>query len=405
MECRLCKSKNLEMFLDLGYIPLVDRFLDKDELTKPETLYPLQVYLCKNCGLSQLGYIVPAKDLFNENYAYESTGTKGRYENYLELANYICEKFNIPKNSFVVDIGSNVGLLLSFFKKNNMQVLGIDASSNVAKLANSKQIETICGFFNDEMVQKILTEKQNADVITATNVFAHIQNYESFILSLKRLLSEDGIFVFQVPHFYQLLKNFEYDTIYHEHISYFGLKPLIQFFSKYDLEIFDVFETDIDGGAIRCFVGKKDRRSISPNIQQMLKIEEDEKIYSIERLQGFSDEVKKQKQNLRKLLIQLRENNRIVGIGAPAKGMTLLNYCKIDADILSYITEKSSLKIGKFTPGMHIPVEKDEKLIDDRPEYALILAWNFGDEIMNNLKEYSQKGGKFIIPIPFPRIV
>jgi len=401
----MCHGTDLELFLDLGFIPLVDRFIDSDELNKQEALYPLEVYFCKECGLSQLGYIVPAEELFNENYAYESTGTKGRYNNYSDLANQVCNELNLPQKSLVVDIGSNVGLLLKFFKEKGMQVLGIDASSNVVHIANSNGIETICGFFNNDFAQKIISEKKQASVITATNVFAHIQDYDKFVMSLKQLLAEDGIFVFQVPHVYQLIKNFEYDTIYHEHISYFGLRPLIQFFEKFDFEIFQVNETDIDGGSIRCFVAKKGQQEISANIQEILKKEDEEQIYSIERLKKFSEEVQKNKQELRSLLIKLRENHRIVGIGAPAKGVMLLNYCKIDSDILSYVTEKSTLKIGKYTPGMHIPVKTDDMLLKDKPDYALILAWNFGTEIMKNLSAYSSAGGKFIIPIPKPKIV
>jgi len=253
----MCNESNLELFLDLGFIPKVDRFLSSNELNEPETLYPLMVYLCKDCGLVQLGYIIPATELFNENYAYESSTTKSRRENHYQLAEYVCSEFSIAKDSLVVDIGSNVGVLLECFKNNGMRVLGVDASANIVEIANSNGIETILGFFNQEIVDKILNKNGKASAVTATNVFAHIQNYGSFIIVLKRLLVDKGIFVFQVPHFLKLLKNIEYDTIYHEHVSYFGLKPLIKFFEKYEMELFNVIETEIDGGSIRCFVAKK----------------------------------------------------------------------------------------------------------------------------------------------------
>ena len=406
IKCKMCNGTNLEMFLDLGLIPRVDKFLTSDQLNENEKFYPLNVHLCKNCGLSQLGYIVPAKDLFNDEYAYESSTTEGRRENHHQLAEYICKKFSIPKNSLVVDVGSNVGVLLKCFKDFEMDVLGVDASSNIVEKANANGIETILGFFNDKIVFKILEKKENAKVVTATNVFAHIQDYNSFMISLKKLLDEDGIFVFQVPHFFQLIKNTEYDTIYHEHISYFGIKPLISFFKKFDMELFDVLETDIDGGSIRCFISRKGNYSISPNIRKILEAEEKEGIYSLERLQKFAKDVKKQKQELNELLLKLKQNGSvIVGVGAPAKGITMLNYCKIDNDILEYVTEKAPLKIGKYTPGVHIPIKPDLILLEDKPDYAIIFAWNFAEEIMKNLNEYKKSGGKFIIPIPHPKIV
>ncbi len=406
MKCRMCESEELELFLNLGDIPRVDRFLTKEELDEPEPFYPLKVCFCKKCGLIQLSYIVPAKELFNENYAYESNTTKTRQDNHHELATNVCKNYKIPKNSLVIDIGSNVGMLLEFFKEENMQVVGIDASSNVVEIANKKGIETICGFFNDDIADKILSEKGKAKIVTATNVFAHIQNYASFMKSLTKIFDEDGIFVIQVPHFLHLLKNLEYDTIYHEHISYFGLKPLMHFFNKFNMEIFDVIETTIDGGSIRCFVSIKGKHTISTNVERILKEEENENVYSLQRLKTFANDVVEHKQKLRELLISLnQQNKKVIGVGAPAKGMTLLNYCKIGSDILSYVTEKSALKIGKYTPGMHIPVKSDEELMKDKPDYALILAWNFADEIMRNLENFKKNGGKFIVPIPSPKII
>ena len=402
----MCKSENLEMFLDLGFIPKVDRFLIKGELNEPETLYPLTVHLCIECGLAQLGYIIPDHELFDENYAYEASTTKTRHENHNQLAESVCNRFSIEKNSFVVDIGSNVGMLLECFKNKGMKVLGIDASANIAEKANSKGIETILGFFNQEIVTEIKNTKGLASVITATNVFAHIQDYQSFIIALKNLLKDKGVFVFQVPHFLTLLKNIEYDTIYHEHISYFGLKPLIKFFEKNQMELFDVVETEIDGGSIRCFVSNKGMHTISDNIKRILDKEEEEEVYSIKKLIEFAKKVKNQKNELNQLLLELKRGGKsVVGVGAPAKGITMINYCKIDEDILEYITEKAPLKIGKFAPGMHIPIVPDERLTKDQPDYAVIFAWNFAKEIMENLKQYKEKGGKFIIPVPQPNII
>ena len=406
MKCGMCGSINTELFLDLGYIPIVDNFLTKDMLNETKTLYPLNVHICKDCGLSQLSYIVPANKLFNENYAYESSTTKGRRDNHNQLAEYVCKKFDNHKGGLVVDIGSNVGVLLECFKNLGMKTLGIDASANIVKKANERGITTILGFFNSEITNKILETREKASIVTATNLFAHIQDYESFVQALKNLLLDDGIFVFQVPHFLQLIKNLEYDTIYHEHITYLALKPLIKFFAKHEMDLFDVIETDIDGGCIRCFVCKKGKYNISTNIQQLLKKENDEQIYDLQQLQKFARKVKQQKQDLLSLLIELKKSNKkVIGVGAPAKGITLLNYCKIDSDLVKYITEKAPLKIGKYTPGTHIPVVGDEKITDDKPDYALLLSWNFSEEIMKNLRKNQNYQGKFIIPIPYPQIV
>jgi len=406
LKCRMCDSEKLQLFLDLGNIPRVDRFLSQKELSQTEQSFPLTVYLCESCGLSQLGFIVPASKLFNEEYAYESSTTKNRRENYSQLAKDVCYDFKIKKKSLVVDIGSNVGVLLHCFKNLGMKTIGVDASSNIVKKANENGIETILGFFNKEIVDKIINKHEKASIITATNLFAHIQDYETFIIDLKNLLETDGIFVFQVPHFLKLVKNVEYDTIYHEHISYFGLRPLMKFFEKFQMELFDVIETDIDGGSIRCFVSYKGQFTKSSNIDKILMKEDNEEIYSIKRLKKFEKDVKQQKVNLKNILKQLKQDGKkIVGVGAPAKGITLLNYCNIDKDVLEYLTEKSSLKIGKFCPGMHIPIVTDKKLLEDNPDYAIILAWNFAEEIMGNLTEYKKSGGKFLIPIPTPKIV
>jgi SAM-dependent methyltransferase len=405
MNCRFCSNQNLELFLDLDFVPLVDYFLFKKDLNQPETFYPLNVYFCKDCGLSQLGYIVPAELLFNENYGYECSITKTRSDNYSNLAKTIMEKFSLNSNSLIVDVGSNVGLLLQCFSKLGMNILGVDASKNIVDKANLNGIKTIHGFFNDSIVNEICSLEGRADVITATNVFAHIQDYDSFMKSLLKLLKENGVFVFQAPHLLQLIKNFEYDTIYHEHICYFSIKPLQKLFANYGMEIFNIEKTDIDGGSLTYFVSKKGSYPIT-NIDKILQEEEEEGLYSIERLKRFSQDVKKHKSDLLNLLLKLKsEGKKIIGVGAPAKGMTLINYCKLDLSILDFLTEKSTLKIGKFAPGMHMPIYEDQKIFSEKPDYALILSWNFSKEIMENLKEFRNTGGKFIIPIPHPTII
>jgi len=406
MKCRGCGKENLKIFLDLGKIPLVDRFKSKQELSKKENFFPLNVCICTFCKFVQLGYVLPPKVMFNSKYAYESSTTQFRTKVYFDMAKDLCKRFKLKPNSLVIDIGSNIGVLLKSFKKQKMKVLGIDPSSNIAKMAINSGIDTLIKFFNPKLASKIVKEYGKASIITATNVFAHVDDLTSFMNGCKILLEDEGVFVFQSPYLYHLIKNNEFDTIYHEHVSYLSITPLIPFFEKFDLEIFDVEENKIDGGSIRCYIGKKGLRPVSSKIKKYVNLEKKSGIHTMKRLKKFSSEVTKQKKELVTLLKKIKQKNkRIIVISAPAKGTVMLNYCQINEKIIDYATEKSSIKIGKYMPGTKILVVHDDFLDDDSPDYALLLAWNFADEIMNNLKDFKKKGGKFIIPIPHPKII
>lgn len=403
----MCSSSDLELFLDLGCMPVGNRFLAEEELLMPEVYYPLKVYLCNNCKLSQLGYVPPKEVVYNENFAYEADVTQTRRQHHFEMARSICTNFKIPKGSLVVDIGSNVGMLLEGFKEQGMAVTGVDASNNVAEIARKKGLETITGFFGREIGEKIRTEKnKKAKIITATNVFAHINDYEDFMAGIENLLDYDGIFVFQVHYFLDLVRKLQYDMIFHEHILFESIKPLKLFFKRFRMEIFNVEQYEIDGGTIRCFVSRTGLRSISPTINSLLSEEELEGIHKRERLTHFAKKVSKHRDELINLLNDLKnKGKRIVAVSMPVKGVALLNYCKIDTRLIEYATERSSLKIGKYAPGSHIPIKSDEILLEDQPDYALLLAWNFEKEIIKNNQEFLRRGGKFIVPIPHPRII
>ncbi len=405
-NCRMCKSQKLEKFLDLGFTPLADGFLAKEQLGEPEVYYPLNVCVCRDCGLFQLDYIVPKDELYRKNYPYLSSITKTGTNHFHNMADSICRKFNLKKGSFVVDIGSNVGVLLDGFKKNSMKVLGIDPATNIAEMANKKGIETWSDYFGSHLVNKILAKKGKPSVITGTNVFAHIDDIDDMVKAARKLLPEYGIFVLEFPYVADLIDNLEYDTIYHEHLSYMSVKPLVKYFRKFNMEVFDVEKFKIHGGTIRVFVCNKGKKPISKNVSKFLRLEEKRNIYSMQRLKRFADDVRKQKEELVGLLLDLKKKGkRIVGIGAPAKGNTLLNYCGIGRSYLDYLTEKSPTKVGLCSPGMHIPIVADSKLFQDKPDYALLLAWNFADEIMKNMQKFRNQGGKFIIPIPKPKIL
>jgi SAM-dependent methyltransferase len=402
----MCQSRNLYKFLDLGFTPPADQFRRKDQLGEPETHYPLEVYMCEDCGLAQLGYVVSPEILYRNDYPYESSITKAGHEHWGKFAKGVVQSLDLKKDDLVVDIGSNVGVLLEAFKNEGMRIQGVDPAANIVMLAHERGIDTICDFFNSETVGKITAEKGNASVVTATNVFAHVDDIYAFMDDISVLLKNDGVFVFEAPYFVNLLKHVEYDTIYHEHLSYLSVRPLVSFFKKFKMEIFNIEQVDIHGGSFRVYIDRIGIRKVSDVVSRMLKEEDDMRIYSKEVLSDFAQKVENNRSQLSWMLQTIKQKGqRIAGVSAPAKGMTLLNYCRIGNETLDFITEKSTLKIGRFTPGTHIPVQPDSYLLEKKPDYALLLAWNFSKEIISNLDEYRKQGGKFIIPIPSAKIV
>jgi len=406
MNCRMCNSSELYMFLDLGFTPPADQFRRKEQLRESDVYYPLQVNMCDNCGLAQLNYVVSPEVLYRNDYPYESSTTQTGHEHWMAFAKSVVQRFDLKDDDLVVDVGSNVGVLLSAFKDHGVQTMGVDPAANIAMIARERGIETICDFFNEDVASVIRESKGLAAVITATNVFAHVDNLNTLIADIKSMLSDDGVFIFEAPYFVHLLENNEYDTIYHEHLSYISVKPLIPFFHKHGMEVFDIEQVDIHGGSFRVYIARKGQQSVADRVEALLEDEQDRGIYSHKILDQFAARVRQNKYDLMWMLHSLKhEGATIAGVSAPAKGMTLLNYCGIDCELLEFVTEKAPLKIGRYTPGSHIPVVADEKLIELMPDYVLLLAWNFADEIIRNLDEYRQRGGKFIIPIPAPTII
>jgi len=406
ITCRMCNSLDLYKFLDLGFTPPADQFKRPIQLLEQEIYYPLEACLCEECGLIQLNHVVSPEVLYRNDYPYESSTTKTGHKHWASFAKTVTDKFQLNNDDLVVDIGSNVGVLLDEFKKLGSRVNGVDPAANIVMLAKERGIDTVCDFFNQMAVEKISSQKGKASVITGTNVFAHIDDLHELMKNVLSLLKDDGVFIFEAPYLVNLIKHLEYDTIYHEHLSYLSVKPLVKFFDKFEMEIFDIEQVDIHGGSFRVYVGKKNQHDVSPVVQQLLDEEDEIKLYSKETLDEFAIRVADNRKELTWLLHSLKNDGKsIVAVSAPAKGMTLLNYCKLGTNILDVVTEKSKLKIGRVTPGTHIPVVPDSYLLDNQPDYALLLAWNFADEIMNNLSEYRKRGGKFIIPIPSPKIV
>ncbi len=405
-RCRICKNKKLEKILNLGEMPLANAFLDKNQLSQKEVSYPLRVVWCKLCGLLQIDEIVPPEILFR-NYIYVSGTSEALRKHFEDLATEVVNNFKLNSESLVIDIGSNDGTLLKEFKKFGLKVIGVEPAVNIAKIAEENGIKTINDFFSEDIAKKIVRENGKAEAITATNVVAHTNDLDGLLKGVSYLLKDDEVFVIEVPYLVDLLENVEFDTVYHEHLSYFAVRPLKRLFERHDLKIVNVERVTIHGGTIRVFVSKKKSRyNISKNVNELTLLEKKKKMHEVTVYKNFAGQVKKLKEDLVSLLQKLKsENKKVIGYGAAAKGNTLLNYYNIGPELIEFIADLSPMKQNKFTPGTNIPVYGPDQIYKAKPEYMLILAWNFADEIMRQQSKFKEMGGKFIIPVPEVRII
>lgn len=404
--CHMCGCKNMDMVLDLGFQPHSDDFLSKDRLNGFEAVYPLRLVQCKGCGLLQIDYFVSPEILYQKNYVYDTSANKNGVIHYNKMASEVSQSFNFPADSLAMDIGSNVGVLLDGFKKNNFKVLGVDPAIELTTIANNNGIETITEFFGEKVAGEILPKYGKAKVICATNCFAHLHDLEDATKGIKHLLDKDGVLVIEAPYAVDMIEHLEYDTIYHQHIGYLSVRPMQFFFERFDMEVFRVEKQDIHGGTLRYYVGHMGERKVENSVKEFLALENKFGLYTKKRMQEFADEVQNQKIKLIEMLIDLKKKGKkVVGISAPAKGNTLLNYCHLDTSLLDFITEANALKVGKYTPVTHIPIFSDDKILEEKPDYALILAWNFAEPIMKKMQKFKDDGGQFIIPVPHPKII
>ena len=402
-QCRVCKGTNLVRFLSLGEHPPVDNFTDREHLDA-EKRYPLDVYFCGQCNLVQLLDVVTQEELFHQNYAYFSSASAPLMEHFKSYAEDLKKDF-LQKNDLVVDIGSNDGILLRFLT-GGYRVLGIEPSANVAKVAREKGVETIDGFFTVDMAKKIVEKYGKAKVITANNVFAHIDDIDGIILAVKELLSDDGVFVSESHYLLDLIEKREFDTIYHEHLCYYGVKPLVHLFERFGMEVFDVQRVPVHGGSIRVFARRTSGKPPGESVAELLALEEKAGLHTIERFSGFQKEVEAIREKLVSLVRGFRkEGKTVTAYGAPAKGNTLLNFCGFTAEDLKYVTDTTPQKIGLLTPGSHIPVVSPDILKTETPDYILLLAWNYREFILKKEGALRERGTKFIIPIPEVEIV
>ena len=403
MQCYICSSNNLTNFLNLGNHPPPLNFVTKERLLDSNETFPLQVYFCNSCGLVQLGDAVDPKIMFKQ-YLYTS-GISTAFRDHLEsFTEKLVDRFSPNKDDLVIDIASNDGTLLQFFKNSGLRVLGVEPS-NIADIAKKNGIHTVNDFFNETIAKQILDDNGQAKIITITNAFAHIKDLDSLMNGVKILLKEDGVFVSESQYLVDIIEKLEYDTIYHEHLRYYCLKPLIQLFEKYNMEVFDCERISSHGGSIRVYASLKGKFTKSDNVKNIIDYEDKLKLSEIETYQAFAKKIYENKNKLIALLSKIKaDGHNIVGISAPARSSTILNFCNINSENLDYIAEKSTLKIGKFTPGSHIKVVDDNQLVLDQPDFALLLSWHLSDSIVAKIRDDGFKG-KIILPLPEPKII
>lgn len=403
-DCRLCGSTDLVEVLSFGETPLANAYLSSTDLQKTEIFAPLVVHLCNSCKLVQLRDVVDPKILFS-NYLYVSGTSPVFIAHFASYAKTVVEKFSLKEDSLVVDVGSNDGVLLSHFKKMGMKIVGIDPAENIAREATKKGITTLAKFFTPGTARDIASKYGKASVITANNVFAHTDDVVGFVESAKELLAPEGVFLFENQYLKDLVEQNLFDMIYHEHLCYYHLTPLVPFFKRLGFRIFDVEHVPTHGGSIRVFVGWEDGpHQTSARVGEML--EKEAGLNAASTYRAFAKRIDAIGKELRELLEKLRrEGRRIIGYGAPAKATTLCYALGIDGRTLDYIVDDSPLKQGLYMPGTHIPIKPPSALYTDKPDVCLILAWNFADSIVKNHQQLKENGGVFLLPVPTPRIL
>ena len=403
--CQVCSSKKLQKVIRMGSTGLCDSLLTKKQLNK-EKSYPLNLFRCTNCQLLQLDYAVNNKEVFHLNYPYKSGITKPLTKLLHSTSKYLRDNFKFSKKPLAVDVGSNDGTLLQGFKKRKFKVLGIEPT-NIAKLANKNGIKTVQTFFDVKSAKKISKKYQKAEVITGTNIFAHINKLNSFMEGVKVLLDKkNGLFVTESHYAVNIIEELQYDSIYHEHLRFYLLKPLDVLMNMYGFKIIDAVRIPNYGGSIRVVASLNSKIKPSKNVKKIFNLEKSKGFYSSKKYKKFSNDIVKNKKKLIKLLSDIKKKNkRIVGIGCPGRCITLLAYCNINNKLLDYIAEQSSsLKLNLYTPNTHLKVLDEKYFFENQPDYALILSWHYGKSVMKNLRKKGYKG-KFIMPLPYPKVL
>lgn len=388
------------MFLDLGETALANKFLSPEELENLEPRYRLRVGFCHSCGHVQLIDRVPPSAMF-EDYLYMSSASETLKAHFADLSGLLVERHRLDQQDLVIDIGANDGSLLSAFRSRGVRTLGVDPASNLAVLSSSLGIDRFTGFFGGATATDIAGKWGKASLITATNTFPHIPALRDFIAGIDIALKPGGVFVIEAHYLVDLLDQTAFDTIYHEHVSYWALTPMVDLFALLGMQVVSAERLPIHHGQLRVAVQRKGEGTADTSVAELLEMEQARGIGRFETYEAFGRRVHRIKKDLHATLSRLKsQGKRLAGYGAPAKGSTLLEFLDIGPDLIEYIVDRSPLKQGRYTPGSHIPIVPPERLLTDRPDYALLLAWNFADEVLKQQTAYREAGGKFIVPIP-----
>lgn len=404
-HCQGCDSTALALVMDFGHQPPVHSLLRREDLDRTEATYPVQLVRCRSCGLVQLGHVLDPRLVFPPSYPYLTGLTPIALRNFRDMARRAHERLRLRPTDLVVDIGSNDGTLLSTFRDVGVRVLGVEPT-NVAQIANERSIPTVNSFFDADVARDLAAEHGKARVVTATNVIAHIAAISSVLRGIRSLLADDGVFISESHYLVGLLEQLQYDTIYHEHLRYYSVRPFAGMLERHGLRVVDVQPIPTHGGSIRVWAVADRNAAPARSVGAMIEDEERRGLYRDEAYERFRARVVGATQRLMHLLLELKlAGKRIAGVGGPARANMLLNYCGIGPDILDYIREQQgSLKVGLYMPGNHIPVVDEPRFLADQPEYALVLSWHIADEVMQQVRSAGYRGS-FILPLPEPRIV
>ena len=406
-RCRFCDAPLTTTFVDLGASPLANSYLAAGDLTRMEPFYPLHVYVCDACLLVQLEEFATPDQIFSD-YAYLSSVSDSWLAHCKAYAAATTERFGLGAKSLVVEVASNDGYLLRWFKERGVGVLGIEPAANVAAIAESRGIPSIAKFFGSVFAAELRAQGRRADLLVGNNVLAHVPDLNDFVKGLATLLADRGVLTMEFPHVMRLMDGTQFDTIYHEHFSYFSFGTVTRVFAKHGLEVFDVDELPTHGGSLRVYARRAGAavETVSERVARLSAAERTAGLDRVETYRGFDAKVQKTKRALLKFLIDSKERGlSTVGYGAPAKGNTLLNYCGVRSDLLDYTVDMSPLKQGRFLPGVRIPIHAPDRLRATKPDQVLVLPWNIADEVTAQHAYVRDWGGKFVVPVPEPRVV